>query len=97
MTEPRIQYLAALFQSVSHVISAEHILKEAQVPHKIIPVPRKISSDCGVAGKDFDYLKKYGMISKGTMIINGKTKYDNLNKEIIEKAIDKAVHEDHAD
>ncbi len=37
------------------------------------------------------------MISKGTMIINGKTKYDNLNKEIIEKAIDKAVHEDHGD
>ena len=50
-----------------------------------------------VAGKDFDYLKKYGMISKGTMIINGKVKYDNLNKEIIEKAIDKAVHGDYAD
>jgi hypothetical protein len=50
-----------------------------------------------IAGKDFDYLKKYGMISKGTMIINGKTKYDILNKEIIEKAIDKAVQEDHAD
>ncbi|MGC2062124.1 MAG: DUF3343 domain-containing protein [Thermodesulfovibrionales bacterium] len=48
MTEPHAQYLAALFQSVSHVISAERILKEAQVPHKIIPVPRKISSDCGV-------------------------------------------------
>lgn len=48
MTEPIAQYLAALFQSVSHVISAERILKEAQVPHKIIPVPRKISSDCGV-------------------------------------------------
>ncbi len=50
-----------------------------------------------VAGRDFDYLKKYGMISKGTMIINGKTKYDNLNKEIIEKAIDKAVRGDHGD
>jgi hypothetical protein len=48
MTEPHVQYLAALFKSVSHVISAERILKEAHVPHKIIPVPRKISSDCGV-------------------------------------------------
>jgi len=48
-----------------------------------------------VAGKDFDYLKKYGMISKGTMIINEKIKYDNLNKEIIEKAITKAVQEEH--
>lgn len=48
-----------------------------------------------VAGKDFDYLKKYGMISKGTMIIDGKTKYDNLSKEIIERAIKEAVNGDH--
>ncbi len=47
-----------------------------------------------VAGKDFDYLKKYGMISKGTMIINEKIRYDNLSKEIIEKAIKEAVQED---
>jgi hypothetical protein len=48
MTETFISYLVALFNSVSHVLQAEKILKEAQVPHKIIPVPRKISSDCGV-------------------------------------------------
>ncbi|HEX2967277.1 MAG TPA: thioredoxin-like (seleno)protein SaoT [Syntrophorhabdaceae bacterium] len=47
-----------------------------------------------VAGKDFDYLKKYGMISKGTMIINEKVKYDNLSKEIIEKAIKEAIQEE---
>jgi hypothetical protein len=45
------------------------------------------------AGKDFDYLKKYGMISKGTMIINGKTKYDNLNKEVIKEAVARAIRE----
>lgn len=43
------------------------------------------------AGKDFDYLKKYGMVSKGTMIINGTKKYENLSREIIEKAISEAV------
>lgn len=43
------------------------------------------------AGKDFDYLKKYGMISKGTMIINGTKKYENLTREIIEKVISQAV------
>jgi hypothetical protein len=43
------------------------------------------------AGKDFGYLKKYGMISKGTMIINGVKKYENLSKEIIEKAITEAM------
>ncbi|WP_418791796.1 thioredoxin-like (seleno)protein SaoT [Phosphitispora sp. TUW77] len=43
------------------------------------------------AGKDFDYVKKYGMISKGTMIINGKKKYETLSRDIIEKAIEEAV------
>jgi hypothetical protein len=41
-------YLVALFETVSYVMKAEKILKEAGVPHKIIPVPRHISSDCGV-------------------------------------------------
>lgn len=43
------------------------------------------------AGKDFDYLKKYGMMTKGTMIVNGTKKYENLSKEIIEKAISEAM------
>ncbi len=38
----------ALFKSVQHVMKAEKILKAAGVPHKIIPVPKNISSDCGV-------------------------------------------------
>ena len=44
-----------------------------------------------VAGRDVDYLKKFGSISKGTMIINGKIKYDDLNREIIETAIETAL------
>lgn len=43
------------------------------------------------AGKDFGYLKKYGVISKGTLIIDGKTKYDTLNQAIVEAAIAQAV------
>lgn len=27
---------------------AEKILKEKKLPHKLIPVPRQVSSDCGV-------------------------------------------------
>ena len=41
-------YCVALFDSVSHVMKAEKILKNADIPHKLIPVPRSISSDCGV-------------------------------------------------
>ncbi len=43
------------------------------------------------AGKDFGYLKKYGMISKGTMIINGNKKYQNITPQIIEQAITQAM------
>ncbi len=43
------------------------------------------------AGKDFDYLKKYGMITRGTMIVNGTKKYENLSGDIIEKAIIEAM------
>lgn len=39
------------------------------------------------AGKDFSYVKKYGLITKGTMIVNQKKKYDRLNSKIIEKII----------
>ncbi len=44
------------------------------------------------AGKDFTYLKKYGIIIKGTMIINQRKKYDRLSKDIIEKAITDAIN-----
>ncbi|MDD5476096.1 MAG: DUF3343 domain-containing protein [Syntrophales bacterium] len=47
MTE-QIIYSIALFDSTSAVLFAEGILKEAGVSFKIIPVPRHLSSDCGV-------------------------------------------------
>jgi len=37
-----------LFPSVSYALKAEKILKAAGISHKLIPVPRHISSDCGV-------------------------------------------------
>ena len=41
-------YAVFLFPSVSHVLKAEKILKAAGIVHKLIPVPRHISTDCGV-------------------------------------------------
>ena len=43
------------------------------------------------AGKDFDYLKKYGAVMKSILIINESKKYQTLSEEIIKKAIDEAV------
>jgi len=41
-------YFVALFPSVSHVMKAEKLLIAENLPIKIIPVPKIISSDCGV-------------------------------------------------
>lgn len=71
MTDP--QYLAVLFQSVSHVIRAEHILKEAKVPHKLIPVPRTISSDCGICIR---FLPEHGEVLEKTL--TGKVENYNI-------------------
>ncbi len=40
-------YIVFLFPSVSYTLKAEKILKERGIAHKLIPVPRHISSDCG--------------------------------------------------
>lgn len=41
-------YCVLLFQSVSQALLAEKVLKREGLPHKVVPVPRQISSDCGV-------------------------------------------------
>ncbi|KPJ54468.1 hypothetical protein AMJ39_00070 [candidate division TA06 bacterium DG_24] len=37
------------FVSVHHVMRAEHVFKEHGLAHEIIPTPRDLSSDCGIA------------------------------------------------
>jgi hypothetical protein len=38
-----------IFNSVHRVMKAEKLLKNANIKSKTIPVPRKLSSDCGLA------------------------------------------------
>lgn len=42
------EYAVILVVSTSHAIRAEKLLQGAGIPCKMIPVPRHISSDCGV-------------------------------------------------
>ena len=42
------EYYVALYKSVSHALLSEKILKSAGIPFKLIPVPKSISSDCGI-------------------------------------------------
>jgi hypothetical protein len=41
-------YDIILFKAVSYALKAEKILKKEGLSHKLIPVPKHISSDCGV-------------------------------------------------
>jgi len=43
------EYSVVLFQSATHAIRAEKVLKQAGVQIKMIPTPRQLSSDCGMA------------------------------------------------
>jgi len=41
------EYSVVLFHSTNYSIKASNILKKNEVEHKMIPVPRHLSSDCG--------------------------------------------------
>jgi hypothetical protein len=46
-------FYVVLFQSVSQAMKAEKILIRAEIALKLIPVPKHISSDCGVCLRFF--------------------------------------------
>ena len=42
------QYRVVLFYSTSNALQAEKLFKKTGVGIKLIPVPRQLSSDCGI-------------------------------------------------
>lgn len=42
------EYAVLLFHATSHAMRVEKLLRDAGLACKLIPVPRHISSDCGV-------------------------------------------------
>jgi len=49
MAETRPRWGVAVFHSTSHALRAEKAAREASLAIKLIPVPRQLSSDCGLA------------------------------------------------
>lgn len=43
------QDFVAIFHSIHRVLRAEQLLKQHKVAFLLIPVPRKLTSDCGLA------------------------------------------------
>jgi hypothetical protein len=72
MNDPK-KYYVVLFSSVSHTLLAEKILKREGIPHKLIPVPRHISSDCGVCIQFMPDVRK--QIEKA---IGGRVDFDSI-------------------
>jgi hypothetical protein len=44
----KLTYGVVLFHSTQAAIKAEKILKESGIKIKLIPIPRHLSSDCGI-------------------------------------------------
>ncbi len=51
--EQAASYGVVLFQSISSALRAEKLLKKEGMAYKLIPVPRHLSSDCGVCIRFF--------------------------------------------
>ena len=43
------EYSVVLFYSSSHALRAEKVLQSMGISSKMIPVPRQLSSDCGMS------------------------------------------------
>lgn len=52
-----IQYGIATFDTTFQALSFEKVMKAARIEIDLIPVPRKFSSSCGLAGR-FNYQQK---------------------------------------
>ena len=48
MTDPNLMELRLILHSIHNVMLAEELLLKIGVPIDMIPVPREISSDCGM-------------------------------------------------
>ena len=44
-------YCVLTFHSTHYALNAEKVLKEKYIPVKLMPVPRQVSSSCGIAAE----------------------------------------------
>lgn len=66
-------YNVVLFHSTAHAIRAEKVLLQAEFQIKLIPTPRQLSSDCGMALR-FDRVEAErvaGVLQENRVPING--------------------------
>lgn len=75
--------LILIFRGTHQVLSAESHLKKGGVPMRLIPVPRRLTSDCGLAIRIFppdrelarNVLTRAGILPKSVHILREKGEY----------------------
>ena len=73
-----------IFRGTHQVLSAEKVLKKGGVPMRLIPVPRRLTSDCGLAIRIFpsdkDRARKAllmaGLLPRSVHILREEGMYD---------------------
>ncbi len=65
-----------LFYSTNQAMWAADVLKESDIKHKMIPVPRELSSDCGYCVEFFDKSKEH----IDDLLINNNVEFDTIIK-----------------
>jgi hypothetical protein len=55
--------------------------------------PDRVDVHIHVAGRDVDYIRRYGVVSRGTLIINGTDRYEEPSRSLIERVVAEAVAE----
>jgi hypothetical protein len=73
-----------IFQGTHQVMSAEKYLKKSGVPMRLIPVPRKLTSDCGLAIRIFfpdrdrakEILSESGILPQSVHILRNEGMYE---------------------
>ncbi len=65
-------FSVVLFQSTNAALRGEDLAEQAGIPVKLIPVPRQLSSDCGVCLRFFrtDQARMEAMLSAGNVPID---------------------------
>ena len=66
--------LIILFHSTNHAMWAADILKENNITHKMIPVPRELSSDCGYCIQFFNSSKEH----IDELLLNSNVEFDTI-------------------
>ncbi len=75
-----------IFRGTHQVMSAEKHLKRGGVPMRLIPVPRRLTSDCGLAirinpeeqGRAREVLAAAKLIPVSAHLLRGKGEYESV-------------------